>query len=342
MSAALVATSVPTPQFYSSFLRVVDASSTPAGNAPISFSIPQGEIIPSSKMRMNATRSDLGSLYGPPPVFAIDTGLGLGVPTAGLTLTVSAGQSLGGVQLPTASPCIIPDNTDRTYVWMDFGTPTSSPLFTAVPNSLTPPAGDQIFLGSVSSTSGSILGADTSGVFYNRGGLAFRYTGDTATPTDAPPANISFVNNNANGDRHLWDGGRYNLLITSTASFGTTDPYSYTSTTFLTTGAVTATFTLTPTNDKETVYRASIGGRMSAGTSAFAGVDAIYSIRKQGGTVSAIFGAIGSPVSQAADNTAYTAFFSNGGTAGTVLLNVGGASGETMTWTLNVQKFEVG
>lgn len=339
MTASIPATSLPSPQLYSTFTRIIDAGTMANGNAPVSYSFLQGDLLSSANLRKNATRVDLAALANSPPIFSIDQGLGLGVPTAGLTLTVSAGQAMGFVQNPTAAAVAIPDNTDRTYIWMDVGTPTSAPTFHAVPTSTVAPTGVQVFLGSVNSSSGVILGSDTSGVFYNRGGIAWRITGDTAAPTDSPSANIAFLSRNSNSQTYFWDGNQYNFQITSTAAFAVTNPYTYTSTTLLTTGAATAFFTMTPTDNKATAFKADVVGRMNgAGTSAMY-FNANYPVRKQSGTSSLVGVAAPSPTLNA-DNLSYTAGFSLA--TANVLLFVGGVAGQTMTWKLNVATQEIG
>ncbi len=98
---------------------------------------------------------------------------------------------------------------------------------------------------------------------------------------------------------------------------------------------------MTPTDNKVTLFQVSVAGRMGgAGTSGFSAPDAPYPIRKQAGTVSAIFGASAVPPSISSDNLLYTAFYALSGAD--LLFNVGGVAGQTMTWALNVRKMETG
>lgn len=228
MTALYFATTCPAPGVYADFITISSAAALSAGNAPVSFNFLQGAMLASSKLRQNATRTDLLARYGSPAIHSICQGLGFGIPTAGLTLTVSAGHAIcdGVIELPTDRTLVVPNNTDRVYVWMGPGTPTSVPVldFTVTK---TPPAGNQTFLGSVATTSGNILGGDTSGVFYNKGGLAYRVVGDTAVPTDVPASNITFLTRNSASppQTYLWDGNQHGMAsITSiptpsTASF---------------------------------------------------------------------------------------------------------------------------
>jgi hypothetical protein len=93
----------------------------------------------------------------------------------------------------------------RIYIWM-----AQNGTVTAVNNSLTPPAGVQVFLGScvTNNPTGSITGIDGSGVMYFKGPSLWRKTADAATPTDAPPAGIAFLNKGVGGSWY-WDGEAY-------------------------------------------------------------------------------------------------------------------------------------
>lgn len=337
MTAAYLSTACPTPITFSDFLRIQDAGSLTNGNAPISYSVLQGDPLPSNRMRQNALRGDLQGRYAPCGIHAVCTGLALSPPTSGLTLTVGYGHALmdGVVENPTANVVAIPDNTTRVFVWMDKGTPTSTPNFYAVPTSSVAPSGTVIFLGSVSTTSGVITGPDTSGVFYNMNGVPKRWTADTGAPTDAPNAAIQFFSqSNGNTTEYRWNGTQYIPQTTSTPT-PVTDPFAYTTASLQTIGATTATATLTPAASTVTQYELKIIGRQNAGTAGFQ-ANVIVAFRSQGGTAFLV-GASIPTINSSTDNIGYGATAVASGA--NVLVKVTGGIGDTVNWAMLAQSY---
>ena len=138
------------------------------------------------------------------PASAVLPGLDLTV-SAGLTLAIAAGQVVldSVVQKLAATTLALTDNISRIYLWMN-----QAGVVTAVHNSTTPPAGVQVFLGSVVTAAGAITSIDGSGVIYFRSGMTFRRTADTAMPTDTPPGGIGFFSLGPSA-AWLWDGSAY-------------------------------------------------------------------------------------------------------------------------------------
>lgn len=144
------------------------------------------------------------------PASSVLPGLDLTV-SSGLTLAIAAGQAVldSVVQKLTATTENLTDNIARIYLWMD-----QQGVITAVHNSLTPPAGVQVFVGSVVTAAGAITSIDGSGVCHLRGPHLWRRTADIGVPTDTPPGGISFFNLCVGGI-FLWDGSAYQNLTNS-------------------------------------------------------------------------------------------------------------------------------
>jgi hypothetical protein len=91
----------------------------------------------------------------------------------------------------------------RNWIWI-----SQAGAITVVFNSLTPPAGAQALLGSALTAGGSISSTDTSGVLYLKGGMLKRYSADTTTPADTPPAQLQFWHF-GDGAFWYWNGDAY-------------------------------------------------------------------------------------------------------------------------------------
>ena len=202
MAIAIAAAALPAVQVPAALL-------TPASPMPPGFaSLAGGESGPGSlstpfnKNALQAAACAEGGGGG----YGIEAGLAIGT-AANLSLPITAGRAniRGRVTLAASVLAISPSIT-RAYVWLSAGG-----VLSAVNNSTTPPAGEQLFLGSCVSSASAITSVDTSGVMYLRGGMLWRETADAGMPADTPPATVAFFNKTAGG-LYLWDGTRYWLL----------------------------------------------------------------------------------------------------------------------------------
>jgi hypothetical protein len=201
----LLANQVPVPPCFS-------GSYNPAVSGPItSQTILQGETTQARpKVNENAARADVTARFGG-GAYAIVHGLTLSA-GAGLTLNIAAGQAqingpvtyLGGTASLT--------NSTRNWIWISQGGAIT------VATSLTPPAGAQALVGSALTSGGSISSVDTSGVLLLHGGRLQRYTADTTTPTDTPPAQLSFEAYGAGTKLWIWSGTAYYEISTGSPS----------------------------------------------------------------------------------------------------------------------------
>lgn len=205
----LNASAVPAPVIPSALLNIASGTATVAAElTPLTTAL-------STKFNQNARRIDaLGRAgagayaidWDSNPASAVLPGLNLTV-SSGLTLAIAAGQAVidSVVQKTAATTVTLGDNVARIYLWMD-----QLGAVTQVNNSPTPTAGAKVFLGSCVTSAGAITQIDGSGVMYFLGGDLARRTADTATPTDTPPAGLSFWNVGPSQTWH-WDGIRYTL-----------------------------------------------------------------------------------------------------------------------------------
>lgn len=208
----LTAVNCPVPVVAGSLLAIVGGTTTVADQVVPNNS---GSGSLSTPFNQNARRVDVLGRAGA-GAYAIDwdsnpasstlPGLDLTV-SSGLTIAIAAGQAVldSVVQKLTASTLALTDNIARIYLWLD-----QAGVITAVHNSLTPPAGVQVFIGScrTDNPAGSITSIDQSGVLYFKGGTLFRRTADASVPADSPPVGLMFVNRGLNAD-YLWDGVGY-------------------------------------------------------------------------------------------------------------------------------------
>lgn len=213
---SLLASACPVPVIPAALLSIVGgvpnvaSTVTPNGSGVGSLSTPFN----SNAVRIDALgRAGAGAYaidWDSNPASAVLPGLDLTV-SSGLTLAIAAGQavldSVRQLLAPTTFVCT--DNIARIYLWW-----SQAGVFSAVHNSLTPPAGIQTFAGSIVTSGGAITAIDGSGVMYFRGGMLTRQTADTGCPSDTPPAGLCFVNH-CPGGAFLWTGTGYQNLTNS-------------------------------------------------------------------------------------------------------------------------------
>lgn len=139
--------------------------------------------------------------------YGIETGLELST-AASLSLPISAGRAniRGRVTREADFTAAVSDGIARVYVWL-----SSAGTVTPVNNNLTPPAGEQLFLGSCVTAGGEITEVDSSGVMHLWGGALWRETADVGPPTDGLPTGITFFQKSRDGI-YFWDGVTYREL----------------------------------------------------------------------------------------------------------------------------------
>lgn len=214
----------PTPRTPASADTDLVATACPAVQVPSVLLDPNNPALPATFSTLSPGASGPGSLTTPfnrnaaqaaciaeggGGGYAVESGLTLA--TAGsLSLPIAAGRAniRGRITLPAATTHAVTASTARVYLWL-----SATGTITAVNNSVTPPSGDQCFIGSCVTGTSSILSVDFSGVMYLLGGALWRATADAGMPADTPPATISFYNVTAGG-LYLWSGSRYWLLAT--------------------------------------------------------------------------------------------------------------------------------
>lgn len=142
--------------------------------------------------------------------YCILTGLAISIGSA-LLLNVSAGQAFidSVVEIPANTTIAVPDSTARVYIWLK-----QDGSLTYVANSITPPTGGKVFLGSCVTSGGVVTSVDTSGVLTSQGAIAIRTTADATVPTDTPPSTLTFLTKTTLGT-YMWNGSAYTLLFTS-------------------------------------------------------------------------------------------------------------------------------
>jgi hypothetical protein len=165
-----------------------------------------------SPMNQNAVRSDLIGRGGA-GAYAVVWGSGADDTTPGLELTVDSGLDLligvgtamldGPVQVTAPLTVSLTDDTAPGYVYL-----SQAGAAVVVNEDLTPPAGPHVYLGAVTTASGSITEIDGSGVLYLLGGVPIRQSADTGCPADTPPAALALLTQ-CPGGLYLWDGTQY-------------------------------------------------------------------------------------------------------------------------------------
>lgn len=189
-----------------------------------------------SKLNEGHARIDANARYGgggwgviPGPA---GTGCNLSA-GSGLSLNIAAGEVfIDGNRTVNAHAVTLTDNISRIYLWC-----SQAGAITQVNNSLTPPAGAQVFCGSAVTSGGAITSVDFSGVVYLVGGGAgiHRFTTDTTTPGDTPPSTMTFQHHGT-GISWIWTGATYKpfsaassanpLALAATTTVGTSQAWS--------------------------------------------------------------------------------------------------------------------
>jgi hypothetical protein len=198
----LIATAVPAVQVNTDLPLLADAYASVSGTAPAARSFSHGDtstVVP--KLNENALRLDLLARYGGASVRAVAAGLALSVPS-GLSATVAAGHGLidGIVEVPTDITGTLLTNGAQNYLWL-----LQNGTIQNVPGSLTPPAGQAVYLGRITTAAGAATAVNYTGVVRALGGLRYRKTGDPAAPGDTPPA-AAFLLGQTAGGLYLWNG----------------------------------------------------------------------------------------------------------------------------------------
>jgi hypothetical protein len=176
------------------------------------------------KLLRNLARQDAIGRYGA-GAYAIAWQAGPNVTTPSFNLTAPGGLNLGigagaamidGAVELAATTLALTDNIARVYIWLG----RSGVLYQVNNSTAAPSAEPVVFLGSCVTSAGAISGIDTSGVLYYRSASLMRETADSATPTDTPPAGISFLNLGPT-NAWWWTGSRY-LSFAEQAAFADT------------------------------------------------------------------------------------------------------------------------
>jgi hypothetical protein len=198
----LAVAAVPTIPTWASFHDPV------AGGTLVSPSISQGETTQArAKVNEIATRGDLIGRYGGGGYGVIPGSAGTGCNLsagAGLSLNIAAGHILvDGVRPIAAQAVVLTDAIARIWIWA-----SQAGAIVQVNNSLTPPAGAHVLLGSAVTSAGSITSVDFSGVVFLVGGAFHRWNTDTAAPGDNPGRTLNFYQHGA-ADTWYWNGTSY-------------------------------------------------------------------------------------------------------------------------------------
>ena len=202
----MLSTSVPLPKVNSNYFYLQDKASSGATLYKAkSFSVGESTGL-AGKMNNNGAEIDLTSMFGSGSV-AVITGL---VPSAGtgLNANVSAGTALFNGPVEKKTTNVVAMNASTTnYIWL-----SDAGVFTVVNNSITPPAGDQVYLGAAITNGSGVTSVDLSGVIYLQNGLAFRTVTDTDQPVDTPPSSWRGFTKTARAT-YFWNGTSYDLLL---------------------------------------------------------------------------------------------------------------------------------
>lgn len=248
MPWTLLASACPSPVVYSGVHDIT------AGGTIVSEAIIAGNTASAgtAKVNRNATREDLIARYGGGG-YAITEGLAISA-GSGLTLNVATGHAMidGPVQVNTGATATLTNNIARVWIWL-----SQAGAIVQVNNSLTPPAGAHVLLGSAVTSGGAITSVDQSGVLLMTPLGLKRRSADSTTPSDTPSSKLSFIHEGV-GKVWIWDGpsGVYRLISSGTtawtlATVSITGNQTLTAsevsanTIYLTDGGVSAVFDLT-------------------------------------------------------------------------------------------------
>lgn len=181
----------------------------------------QGDLVTDTVLNEMGTRSDLVARYGGGGYGVIPGPAGTGCNLSagsGLTLNIAAGAVMMDGTIPVSAQSVtLTDeiNTPGVWIWI-----SQAGAIVQSNDDPTPPAGAHVLLGLATTTGGSITGVDFSGVVYWLGALGGqRFTTDTATPGDTPPANISFIHHGT-GKLWIWEGADYWQISSGAAAAG--------------------------------------------------------------------------------------------------------------------------
>lgn len=202
MPTILLASQCPSPPVYSGVHAVASAG-------PITSSdLTAGDTILTTPFNANATRSDLLGRYGGGG-YAVAEGLDISA-GSGLTLNIAAGHAImdGIVEVPSGgTTATLTNNIARVWIWL-----SQAGAIVQVNNSLTPPAGAHVLLGSAVTSAGAITSVDQSGVLYRTPTGLKRTTADASTPTDTPSSKLQILHYGASGKIWLWTGSSYSQI----------------------------------------------------------------------------------------------------------------------------------
>jgi len=136
----------------------------------------------------------------------------------GLSLQIGAGQVIADAVIEYLGEVkAVADNhsgpTDRAWIWL-----SSAGTVSFQYNTLQPPSGSQVLIGSCTTSGGTITAIDTSGVLYARGNRLVRLVADVTTPTDVPSSLVRYIARNPfTFQEWEWTGDRY-VTIPSTVN----------------------------------------------------------------------------------------------------------------------------
>ena len=206
MATTLTASNCPAIQGVPSSLLDITAASPLTGFPAVQFGL-----MSSTDYNKQIVVQNLLGRFGAGGAYCVLYGLALSA-GSGLTLNIAAGQANidGPVQIPI-NTMAMPDNHtgaggDRIWIWL-----AQAGTLSYVTNSLAPPAGNQLCLGSVTTASGAITAVDNSGVVVGVGGVLFRSTADTTFPSDAPSSSVTVYTKTPTGTYH-WDGAAHGIV----------------------------------------------------------------------------------------------------------------------------------
>jgi len=174
-------------------------------------SITTGDILAATALNNPFARIDLQESYK--GAWGIEYGLSLSATGSNLQVTVSAGHAnIGGIiQLTNNLLVGVPDGHSPPDGWVALWLTQLGGVAQQL-NTLAPPSGvAAIFLGRVFTSGGVVVGIDLSGVVYVGGGQPTRFTADTGTPTDTPPAEVRITTTGTNG-LALWNGQSHSAI----------------------------------------------------------------------------------------------------------------------------------
>lgn len=179
------------------------------GNAPSGRGMTRRVDWRQSVYNKNLLAAELMGRYGGGGAYFVAKGLTL-YNAGGLSLGINAGHAVMSTVIEYAGGTVAVSDTlsgtpSRIWIWL-----SSTGTISTVVTSLTPPAGQQVLIGSCLTSGGTIPAIDTSGVLYARGNKLVRYVADVAVPTDVPSNLVRYINRNPwTFQEWEWTGGEY-------------------------------------------------------------------------------------------------------------------------------------